>query len=188
MAETLSRAASATLLNATVVQCREHMSAVRGGVQNDAVVGFARQGGHCAPRIAPPSPPCAASVSEEGNRGGEEAVQEGSAPSPQPGWAVPLPHASTMATAFCGLQAPRRHGHWPPRPPRLAPPCPDSPPRAATASSCHHSHRALRACRVPPPTRPSPLQPPRLCFPAASAPLLAHRSIPRRYSPQALAS
>jgi hypothetical protein len=57
MVAALSGAVFTTLSNATVVRCRERTSAVRAGILDDAVIGFARLGGHYAPRIAPPSPP-----------------------------------------------------------------------------------------------------------------------------------
>jgi hypothetical protein len=147
---------------------------------------IARLALHRHRRLALPAP-IATSVSEEGNRGGEEAAQDGSAPSPPPGWVVPSWSSPSAASSPCATTAtppsaalPRQpssshHGHCPPRLPR-----------ATTAIV----HCGLAACRRhrPPSTRPSPLQPPRPCFPAASTPLLARRSIPCRCSPHALAS
>jgi hypothetical protein len=57
MVAALYGAVFTTLSNATVVRCRERTSAVRAGIQDEGVVGFARLGGHYTPRIAPPSPP-----------------------------------------------------------------------------------------------------------------------------------
>jgi hypothetical protein len=139
MAAALSGVMSATLSDATMVWCRERTSAVRGGVRDDAAVGFTRLGGHSAPRIAPPSLPCEeiAAVKKQFKMGAHlRHCQDGPCCRP----------TSPMATAFCGLLAPRRHGHCPPWPPRLAPPCPGSPPRAAMATA----RRGLLAPPQPP--------------------------------------
>jgi hypothetical protein len=144
MAAVLFGAVSATLPAATVVRCRARSGTTR-PLASRAWEDTVRLALHRHCRLASPAP-VVASVSEEGNHGGEKAAQDGSAPSPPSGWAVLLTRASAMATAFRGILAPCRHGHYPPRPPCLAPPCPGSHPRAAMATA----HRGLLAPPHPP--------------------------------------
>jgi hypothetical protein len=131
-------------------------------------------------RLALPAP-VATSVSEEGNRGGEEAAQDGSAPSPPPGWVVPSWSLPSAVSSPCATTAtppsaalPRqpsssRHGHCPLRPPRATTATVHCGLAAVTAHRRHVQARySLRVLASPPPPRP--------CSPAAQSRATARRT------------